>query len=336
MVLDLSLFFCDHGSIMMLDGAYTATAYNMSTKNKKIFLMICGLSLAGKHKDWLKSMPELGIIADVEPIFVFDQNSVDITPAVWIKLAQEIHQRMDQATGFVVLHSVDNLLYTAAALSFMLQNLTKPIIFTGGFFNETKNKKVDIRANLINASQAAGFNFSEVGIMFGNRLLRANNASRATDQSLNLFATPNNAILGRIDFSIRIFDKAVAKNKGKTKLYDELENNIEIVKIEPIINLQELSKRLVDKKGVIVKAGKYAALPIDLMFILEKLTSDIPIIIWSKVLEPTSVASKNILLVNNMTWESTLLKFMWALTQSSNIKKVKQLIGNDVAGEILE
>ena len=102
--------------------------------------MVCGLSLAGKQKDWLKSMPELGIIADVEPVFVFDQNSVDITPAVWIKLAQEIHQRMDQATGFVVLHSVDNLLYTAAALSFMLQNLTKPIIFTGGFFNETKNR----------------------------------------------------------------------------------------------------------------------------------------------------------------------------------------------------
>ena len=97
--------------------------------------MVCGLPLAGKQKDWLKSMPELGIIADVEPVFVFDQNSVDITPAVWIKLAQEIHKRMNDATGFVVLHSVDNLLYTAAALSFMLQNLTKPISFTGGVFN---------------------------------------------------------------------------------------------------------------------------------------------------------------------------------------------------------
>lgn len=308
----------------------------MAVKNKKIFLMVCGLPLAGKQKDWLKSMPELGIIADVEPVFVFDQNSVDITPAVWIKLAQEIHKRMNEATGFVVLHSVDNLLYTAAALSFMLQNLTKPIIFTGGFFNETKNKKVDIRANLINASQAAGFNFSEVGIMFGNRLLRANNAHRATDESLNLFTTPNNAILGRIDFSIRIFDKIVAKNKGKTKLYDELENSIEIIKIGPTINLKELTKRLADKKGVIVKAGKYAALPTDLMFILEKVISDVPVIIWSKVLESTSIAPKNILLVNNMTWESTLLKFMWSLTQSNNIKKVKQLMSSDVAGEILE
>lgn len=308
----------------------------MPTKNKKIFLMVCGLPLAGKQKDWLKSMPELDIIADVEPVFVFDQNSVDITPAIWTKLAQEIHKRMNDATGFVVLHSVDNLLYTAAAMSFMLQNLTKPIIFTGGFFNETKNKKVDIRANLINAAQASGFDFSEVGIMFGNRLLRANNASRATDESLNLFATPNNATLGRIDFSIRIFDKIVAKNKGKTKLYDELENSIEIVKIGPTINLKELSKRLADKKGVIVKAGKYAALPVDLMFILEKVTADVPVIIWSKVLEQTSIAPKNILLVNNMTWESTLLKFMWALTQSNNIKKVKQLMGSDIAGEILE
>lgn len=298
--------------------------------------MVCGLPLAGKQKDWLSAMPELGIIADVEPVFVFDQNSVDITPDIWIKLAQEIHKRMDEATGFVVLHSVDNLLYTSAALSFMLQNLTKPIIFTGGFFNETKNKKVDIRANLINASQAAGFNFSEVSIMFGNRLLRANNSTRATDESLNLFASPANAILGRIDFSIRIFDKVVAKNKGKTKLYDELENNIEIVKIGPTINLKELYKRLADKKGVIVKAGKYAALPTDLMFILEKVTADIPVVIWSKTLEQNSIAPKNILLVNDMTWESTLLKFMWALVQSNNTKKVKQLMGSDIAGETLE
>lgn len=304
---------------------------------KKVYLMVCGQIFEGKKKDWLKTMPELGIIAQVEPVFVFDQNSVDITPEVWTKLAQEINSRMEDAAGFVVLHGVDNILYTSAAMSFMLQNLSKPVIFTGGYFDQNKkNKKIDIRANLINAAQAASLEFGEVGLMFGNRLLRANQSSHATDGSLNLFIAPNNAILGRIDFSIRVFDKNIAKQKGQTKLFTELNNNIEIVKIGPTINLKELAKRIADKQGIIVKAGNYQALPADLMFVLSKVTSDIPVVIWSRVLEPSSIAPKNVMIVNNLTWESALTKFMWALTQQQDIQKIKQLMASEVAGEILE
>lgn len=309
----------------------------MEKNPKKVYLMVCGQVFAGKQKDWLKSMPELGIIAQVEPVFVFDQSSVDITPEVWSKLAQEIYSRLDDAAGFVVLHGIDNLLYTSSALSFMLQNLGKPVVFTGEFLGHSqKNKQVDIRANIINAAQAASFDFSEVGLMFGNRLLRANQSSRATDESLNLFTAPNNAILGRIDFSIRVFDKSLVKPKGKAKLFAELNNNIEIVKIGPTINLKELAKRLADKPGIIVKAGKYQAVPTDLMFVLSKVISDIPVVVWSRILEPSSIAPKNFILVNNMTWEATLTKFMWALTQEQGMQKLKQLMASDVAGEILD
>lgn len=309
---------------------------NMVIKPKKIYLMVCGQSFEGKQKDWRKTMPELGIIAQVEPVFVFDQNSVDITPQIWIKLAQAIHQRIDEAAGFVVLHGIDNLLYTSSAISFLLQNLTKPVIFTGGQLKLVGNKKIDLRANLINAAQAASFDFSEVGLMFGNRLLRANQAARATDESLNLFTTPVEGILGRIDFSIRIFDKSVIKNKGKTKLFENLSNEIEIVKVGPTLNPKELAKRLTDKPGVIVKAGKYQALPHDLMFILEKVTADIPIVVWSKVIASSVIAPKHMMLISNMTWEATLTKFMWAVAQTEGVKKIKQLMVQDIAGEILD
>ena len=298
--------------------------------------MVCGLAFEGKQKDWLKSMPELDIIAEVEPVFVFNQNSVDISTDIWTKLAQEIYSRMDEAAGFVVLHGLDNLLYTSAALSFMLQNLTKPIIFTGGLFDQTKNKKIDIRANLINAAQAASLDFTEVGLMFGNRLLRANQSSIAADETLNLFVAPDTAILGRIDFSIRIFDKLVAKNTGKTTLFDKLNANIEVVKISPLINLKDLTQRLTDKQGVIIKAGKFQSIPADIMFILEKVTADLPIVIWSKVIQPSAVSPKNLIIINNITWESTLTKFIWALGQSREIKTVKQLMSDEVAQEILD
>ena len=308
----------------------------MVVKSKKVYLMVCGQVFDGKQRDWLKNMPELGIIANVEPVFVFEKNSADITPEIWIKLAEEINSRIDEASGFVVLHGIDNILYTASVLSFLLQNLIRPIVFTGGQLKPVGNKKIDIRANIINAAQAASFEFSEIGLMFGNRLLRANQASRSSDDSLNIFVTPPSGILGRIDFSIRIFDKVVHKNKGKTKLYSELNNNIEIVKVGPTLSLKDLAKRLADRDGVIVKAGKYESLPADLMFLLEKVTKDTPVVIWSKVLEHSVMAPKNFLLVNNMTWEATLTKFMWVLAQTNSLKKVKELMSQDLAGEILE
>lgn len=289
-----------------------------------------------KEKDWLSAMPEIGIIANVEPVFVFKKPSADITPEVWLRLAEEIYDRFDKAAGFVVLHGVDNLLYTSSALSFLLQNLTKPIIFTGGQQVTANGKKLEIRANLINAAQTANYNLGEVCLMFGNRLLRANQASRATEESLNVFTTPINGILGRIDFSIRIFDKAITKNKGKVKFFGKLSDKVEIIEASPAINLKTLTSRVAEKEGIIVDASRYQDLPQDLMFLLEKITADIPVIIWSRQAKAQVLAPKNVLLINNLTWETTVTKFMWVLGQTNNIKQIKVLMAKDVAGETIE
>ncbi|MBI3290929.1 asparaginase [Candidatus Falkowbacteria bacterium] len=307
----------------------------MVTSSKKVYIMVCSESLALRNKDWLSQMPELGIIALVEPVFVFEERSSDITPEVWIKLAEEIHQRTDKASGFVVIHGLDNLLYTSSALSILLQNLTKPIVFTGAQAELPTIKRFDIRANLINAVQAATFDFTEVALMFGNRLLRANQAVRTNDQSLNLFTVPVNSVLGRIDFSIRIFDKIAARNKGKTKLFGQLSNRVEIIEINPVLNLRNLTKKLIDRDGIIINAAKYQNIPHDLMFLLEKITTDMPVVIWSEQITDFVLTPKNIILINNMTWESAVIKFSWALTQSKNLKKIKELMNKDIAGEIV-
>ncbi len=285
-------------------------------------------------KDWLASMPELGIIADVRPIFVFQKPSADITPDVWIKLAREIYQNFDKAEGFVVLHGADNLLYTSSALSFLLQNLTKPIIFTGSHGLDTR--KQEVRANLINATQGATSGLNEVALMFGNRLLRANIARQGIEDSLNVLTTPVEGILGRIDFSIRIFDGAITKNKGKVKLFDKLSDKIEIIQSNPVINLKALAKRVVNKEGIIVNMDQYQDLPQDLMFFLEKITADIPVVIWTNQLQSKILAPKNVLLINNLTWETAVVKFMWALGQTKNIKQIKELMAKEIAGEIIE
>ena len=308
----------------------------MAQKGQKIYLMVVSESPGMQKKDWLSQMPELRIIADLEPVFIFDQPSVNITPEVWLKLAREIHQRLDSAGGFVILHGVDNLLFTSSALSFLLQNLTKPIVFTGTQFGSLQSRRVEMRANLINASQTTHFNFTEVCLMFGNRLLRANQARQSLEKSLNVFTAPLNAVLGRIDFSIRIFDKLALNNKGKTKLFDQLSDQVEIIRITPVLNLKILAKRLVDREGIIVNAKYYQELPRDLMFLFEKITPDLPVVIWTNRIQALPIAPKNIILINNLTWETTVTKFMWAVGQTTNAQKVKELMLKDVAGEIID
>ncbi len=98
----------------------------MIQPRKKICLLVCS-SLPSLQNDklneLLKKVPELSIIADVKPFFVFGKSSVNITPEVWVSLAEEIKQKINNYDGFVIIHGVGNLLYTSSAISFLLQNL---------------------------------------------------------------------------------------------------------------------------------------------------------------------------------------------------------------------
>ncbi|MFA5021772.1 MAG: asparaginase domain-containing protein [Patescibacteria group bacterium] len=307
----------------------------MDNDRKKIYLMICNQSTNLKQQDWLEQMPELNILADVKPVLIFNQPSADITPKIWLKLAKEIQQRFNQTDGFVILHSVDNLLYTSCALSFLLQNLTKPIVFTGVQSNKPSVKKTEIRANLINSYQAVNHQIAGVSVMFGNRLIKANQALKSnTEGSLNVFATPINvpSLLGRIDFSIRTFSKT-GSAKEKTKFYTSLAEKVEVITVGPLINLKKIANQIEGCEGIAVNAEAYQNLPTDLIELLGK--SGLPIVIWSKNISNPEFLPKNILLINSMTWPSALTKFLWVLTQTKNNKGIKELMNKNIAGEII-
>jgi len=309
----------------------------MVQTRKKICLLISS-AVPGINNsriiDWLEQMPELNIVADIEPVLVFNQEAVNIGPAVWIKLAEEIKKRLNQFSGFVVLHGTDNLLYTSSALSFLLPNINKPVVFTGGP-SQMGTKQPGLKANLINALQVASFNFGEVCLMFGNRLLRANQSSQTKEESLNIFSAPNNATIGRIDFSIRIFEKLVRQSKGPVKLFNKLDTNIEIIEINPFIDFKSLTKIVSGRDGIIINAGCCQNFPEALLSLFEKIDRDIPIVVWSQVIQGPVLGLKNLILINNLTWPAATVKFMWVLSQVRSVVKVKELMSKDVAGEIM-
>lgn len=130
-------------------------------------------------------------------------DSSDMTVKDWNKIGEEIANRYDDFDGFVVLHGTDTMAYTAAALSFMLKNLDKPVILTGSQIPlcEVRSDGQDnIVTSLIIAAEAR---FREVCLYFGGRLLRGNRATKMSADGLLAFDSPNCPRLAEAGISIR-------------------------------------------------------------------------------------------------------------------------------------
>ncbi|TFH48232.1 MAG: asparaginase, partial [Bacteroidia bacterium] len=123
-------------------------------------------------------------------------DSSDVSPDVWNKLALTIAERYDEFDGFVVLHGTDTMAFSASALSFMLGNLEKPVIFTGAQL-PIGMLRTDGKENLITAIEIAAAKENgvplvpEVCIYFEYRLLRGNRTTKRSAEHFNAFASPN-------------------------------------------------------------------------------------------------------------------------------------------------
>lgn len=152
------------------------------------------------------SMPEYEL-QGYEPLL----DSANMTPAHWLAIAQDIERRYDDFDGFVVLHGTDTLAYTASALAFMLQGLSKPVVLTGSQIPLAELRN-DARTNLITALQVAGgYDIPEVCLVFGNRLMRGCRTTKVNAEGLDAFASPRFPDLGDIGTRIKIHWERVRK-----------------------------------------------------------------------------------------------------------------------------
>ena len=118
-------------------------------------------------------------------------DSSDMSPAHWQMIAQDIQQHYQQYDGFIILHGTDTMAYTASALSFMFENLSKPVIVTGSQIPLAELRS-DGQVNLLNALfLAAEYPISEVSLFFNNRLLRGNRSKKIHADGFSAFDSPN-------------------------------------------------------------------------------------------------------------------------------------------------
>ena len=233
----------------------------MKSKKASILLIYTGGTIGMRHDPVTKALkpfdfsqiieavPELSKFALRIDSHTFDPliDSSDVEPSTWVELARLIGEKHDGYDGFVVLHGTDTMAYSASALSFMLEGLDKPVIFTGSQL-PIGVPRTDGKENLISAVEIASSKnekgeplVKEVAIFFNSLLLRGNRATKLSSERFDAFQSPNFPPLASAGISIRYDDAALndrpRENNG-FRVHDRLDTRVSILKIHPGITPQ--------------------------------------------------------------------------------------------------
>ena len=226
----------------------------------------------------LQKIPELKQLdCEIETIsFEKPMDSSNLNPKHWVQIAEIIEENYSKFNGFVVLHGSDTMSYTASALSFILENLNKPVIFTGSQL-PIGDLRTDAKENLITAIQIAALQhknkavIQEVCLYFEYKLYRGNRTTKINAEHFNAFASPNYPELVESGVYLKVnHDVLLSKNAlKKFQTNKELDTNVAIIKMFPGINESVLSAilEIPNLKGIVLETYGSGNAPTDPWFL---------------------------------------------------------------------
>ena len=218
----------------------------------------------------LEEVPELGKFAYRIDSYTFDPiiDSSDVEPSLWLELVGLIEDRYDEYDGFVILHGTDTMAYSASALSFMIEGLTKPVIFTGSQL-PIGSPRTDGKENLISSVEIAAAKDSEghaivpeVCIFFDNMLMRGNRTRKINSDNFRAFRSENHPLLAEAGISIRYNTGAIltpADWNTSPIFHKTLDTRVSILKLHPGITPQVVEHILCGKESRAVILETYGA-----------------------------------------------------------------------------
>lgn len=218
----------------------------------------------------LEEVPELGKFAHKIDSYTFSPliDSSNVEPGLWVSLTELIEDKYNQYDGFVILHGTDTMAYSASALSFMIEGLTKPVIFTGSQL-PIGAPRTDGKENLISAVEIAAAKDSngraivpEVCIFFDNVLMRGNRTTKVNSDNFRAFRSENYPLLAEAGINIRYNRSAIATPQDwdcQPKFHKALDTRVSILKLHPGITPEVVEHILCGKESRAVIIETYGA-----------------------------------------------------------------------------
>ena len=301
-----------------------------------------------------EEMPEF-TIHEYNPLI----DSSNMTPSDWQRIADDIQNNYDDYDGFVVLHGTDTMAFTSSALSFMFENLSKPVIVTGSQIPFSQLRS-DGQINLLNSLYiAANYPISEVGLYFNNSLFRGNRAIKAYADGFNAFDSPNLPPLleARINIKVNIGKISTGKidskgnsseNKNSLKLSQITPQPVGVVHLYPGIS-NELIENVLKQpvKALILRSYGVGNAPQDnaLLSCLKKAREqEIVVVNCSQCIKGTvnmsgyatgfALSQCGVISGGDMTLEATLTKLHYLLSKNHDYTTICKLMQKDLRGEL--
>ena len=298
----------------------------------------------------LQFVPAISELCDVDCVSVFSEDSTNITPAHWTRLAGVLRDAYADYDGFVISHGTDTMAYTAAALSYLVQNSRKPVMFTGAqkpiYFDST-----DSKTNLTDAFVCAcSEKLAGVDIVFNGRVILGTRARKTCSKSFAAFSSINYPDLATLQ-DHRLLCYIPGDRSGEPRFFDRLSTDVGLLKLVPGMDPELLRFALERKSAVVIECFGVGGLPsygANVFFDLvgEYTAKGRFVVMTTQVqnegsdLSVYSVGTRlkgnpHILEAYDMTTESAYTKMMWILGQTRVPEAVQDLFYTPVAHDIL-
>ena len=325
---------------------------------KKILLIATGGTIASKYTDdglspqisaeeLLEYIPAADEFCTIDTIQPFSLDSTNVCASHWLELAKLIEKKYEFYDGFVICHGTDTMAYTAAALSYLIQNNRRPIVITGA------QKPIDLaitdaRSNLLDSLRFASHDRAHgICIVFGGKVIAGTRAKKEFSKSYNAFSSINYPDIASIHDSRIIFyidDKD--QNTRPLVFYHEMNNRIFLMKLIPGTDGKILDMLASSYDGLIIESFGVGGLPSyesgDFYSSIEKwISMGKTVVMTTQVTQEGSNMSvyevgqkiKNafgLIESYDMTMEATVTKLMWILGQTGDSAEIRRLFQTPV------
>jgi L-asparaginase len=296
---------------------------------------------------------EYGIQIDYQSLDPI-QDSSQLGVEDWQQMGDVIFKNYENYDGFIIIHGTDTMAYTASALSFVFQNLAKPVVLTGSQL-PISHSRTDAIMNLSNAIHIAGYKafnlpcIPEVSICFYDRLLRGNRASKISTRDFEGFESPNYPHLAELYESVSVKTKQIRKiNNEAFGLSADMNNNVLDLSVFPGLRSEQLRKLVLDESidGLILNTYGSGNVPTDESFmnVLTEAANRGTLIMFisqcyhggvqlEKYGPGRECAELGVLSGYDMTKEAALTKMMWVLANVPEENR-RAMLQKNLAGEI--